>query len=61
MEFGFQRIDYSVSEQPRLRDASVCVVVNSGTFERDIEITFDVMDVTAESITIKALHTSFFP
>ena len=49
MEFGFQRIDYSVSEQPRLRDVSVCVVVNNGTFEREIEITFDVNDVTAES------------
>ena len=49
VEFGFQRINYSVSEQTQLRDVSVCVIVNSGTFEREIEITFNVNDVTAES------------
>ena len=49
MEFGFQLTNYSVSEQLRLRDVVVCVIVNNGTFERGIEITFDVNDVTAES------------
>ena len=52
MEFGFQRINYSVSEQPRLRDVSVCVMVNNGTFERGIEITFNIIDVTAQSTYI---------
>ena len=49
MEFGFQRINYSVSEHLRLNDVDVCVVLNNGTLEREIEITFNVTDVTAES------------
>ena len=49
MEFGFQRTNYSVSEEPRLRDVGICVTVNNGTLERGIEITFNVIDVTAES------------
>ena len=49
VEFGFQPTNYSVSEEPRLRDVSVCVTVNNGTLERDIEITFNVIDITAES------------
>ncbi len=49
MEFGFQRTNYSVSEEPRLRDVGVCVVINNGTLERVIEINFNITDVTAES------------
>ena len=49
MEFGFQRTNYSVSEQSQLRDVGVCVMVNNGTFEREIEMTFNVIDITAES------------
>jgi hypothetical protein len=52
VEFGFQRTNYSVSEQPRLRDVGVCAMLNNGTLEREIEITFNVTDVTAESIII---------
>ena len=64
VEFGFQRTNYSVSEQSRLRDVGVCVTVNNGTLERGIEITFNVIDVTAESTycniissPCKACHT----
>ncbi len=49
VEFGFQRTNYSFSEQPRSRDVGVCVMVNNGTLERGIEITFNVIDITAES------------
>ena len=49
MEFGFQRTNYSVSEQPRLRDVAVCVVINNGTLDRGVEINFSVVDVNAES------------
>ena len=49
VEFGFQRTNYSVSEQPRLRDVYICVTINNGTLERGIEITFNITDVTAES------------
>ena len=52
VEFGFQRTNYSVSEEPRLRDVGVCVTVNNGTLERGIEITFNVIDITAESTYI---------
>jgi hypothetical protein len=52
VEFGFQRTNYSVSEQLQLRDVGVCVVLNNGILEREIEITFNVIDVTAESIVI---------
>jgi hypothetical protein len=49
VEFGFQQTNYSVSEESGLRDVSVCVTVNNGTLERGIEITFNVIDITAES------------
>ena len=49
VEIGFQRTNYSVSEQPRLRDVYVCVTVNNGILERGFEITFNITDVTAES------------
>jgi hypothetical protein len=50
VEFGFQRTNYSISEEPRLRGVGVCVTVNTGTLERGIEISFNVIDITAESI-----------
>ena len=49
MEFGFQRTNYSISEQPRLRDVAVCVVIINGTLESQVEISFNVVDITAES------------
>ena len=52
IEFGFQRTNYSVSEEPQSRDVGICVVVNNGTLERGIEIIFNVTDITAESMTL---------
>jgi hypothetical protein len=60
VEFGFQRTNYSVTEQAQFRDVGVCVVLNNGTLEREIEITFNVIDVTAESTAIKYYYTYKF-
>ena len=52
VEFSLQRTNYSISEQPRLRDVAVCVMIINGTLERGVEITFNVVDITAESMII---------
>ena len=61
VEFGFQQTNYSVSEQPRLRDVGVCVVFNNGTLERGVEITFNIVDVTAESTIFNNYKYKFSP
>ena len=48
VELGFQQTNYSISEQVSLRDAMICVVINSGNLEREIAVNLTVTDGTAE-------------
>ena len=50
VEVGFSRDNYSVSEQPTLRDVTICVQINNGTLERAVDINFNVRDITAQSM-----------
>ena len=50
VEVGFLRDNYSVSEQPSLRDVTICVQINNGTLERAVDINFNVRDITAQSM-----------
>ena len=61
VEFGFQVTNYSISEQLRLSNVGVCVVLNNGTLEREIEIAFNVTDVTAESIYHDKYYAQILP
>lgn len=53
---GWQQDEYSVSEQASLRDVMICVVVNSGTLEREVVVNLNAVDTTAEGIVILELN-----
>ena len=48
VELGFQQTNYSISEQATLRDAMICVIINSGNLEREIAVNLTVTDATTE-------------
>ena len=50
VEFGFLQDSYTISEQPQLSDAMICVMINQGELEKEVVISFNVIDITTEGI-----------
>ena len=49
MELAFQSNAYSGTEQPSLRDVTICVEITMGILERDVVVNVTTTSGTAES------------
>ena len=52
MELAFQSDVYSGTEQPSLRNVTICVDITMGILERDVIVNLETTNGTAESETV---------